>query len=38
MKRRGPRMAPEKVRKRGLYCLPFVRIVVFNFLLVFCVI
>ena len=31
-------MAPEKVRKRELYCLPPVRIVVFNFLLVFCVI
>jgi len=38
MKRRGLRMAPEKVRKRGLYCLSPVRIAVFNFLLVFCVI
>jgi len=28
MKRRGPRMALGKVKKRGLYCLPSVRIVV----------
>jgi len=26
--REGPRMAPEKVRRRGLCCLPPVRIVV----------
>jgi len=28
MKRRGSRIALEKVRRRGLYCLPSVRIVV----------
>jgi len=28
MKRRGPRMALEKVRRRGLHCLPPISIVV----------
>ena len=28
MKRRGPRMAPEKVRRGGLRCLPSVSILV----------
>ena len=31
IKRRGLRIALEKVRKRGLYCLPLIRIVVLFF-------
>ena len=31
MKRRGPRIAPEKVRRRGLHYLPPVRLVVLFF-------
>jgi len=31
MRRRGPRMAPGKVKRRGLYYLPPVRLVVLFF-------
>jgi len=34
MKRRGPRMASEKVRKRELHHLPSTRIVVLFFILI----
>ena len=35
IKRRGLRMALEKVKRRGFHCLPPVRIVVLFFLLIF---
>ena len=37
MMQRGPRMAPEKLRRRGLYCMPLVSILVlfFSFLIEF---
>ena len=34
MKRRGPRMAPEKIRRVGLHCLPSLSILVLFFSLI----